>query len=260
MGIAVHDGYIASENQKLKDFYNLKSFKNYRTEKENISIRELLTMSSVFDGNDEDWNSPGNEENMYPTSNWVKFTFDLPFRDSLAGRWHYFTAGVVLLGDILNKTVEGGLERYADERLFKPLGITRYKWEYTPQHVPNTAGGLRMHALDFARYGQLYKNGGIWNNKQIIDRRWIGKTFAKQKQILGRKNEFYGYLFWNKSFQVKDKYYEAYYCAGNGGNYILVFENQPLVIVITATAYGQPYAHTQVAKMLTDYILPAVIK
>jgi CubicO group peptidase (beta-lactamase class C family) len=260
MGIAIHDGYITSETQRLKDFYDLRSFKNYSAGKENASILELLTMSSGFDGNDEDPNSPGSEDNMYPTANWVKFALDLPFNDNLRGSWHYFTAGVVVLGDILNKTVNGGLEGYADEKLFKPLGVTSYKWEYTPQHVPNTAGGLRMNALDFAKYGQLYKNSGIWNGKQIIDKAWINKTFTKQKEISSRKNEFYGYLFWNKSFKVNDKSCEAYYCAGNGGNYILIFKDQPLVIVITATAYGQPYAHSQVTRMLTDYILPAVTK
>jgi CubicO group peptidase (beta-lactamase class C family) len=260
IGIAIKNGDIANEKQQLKDFYNLKSFKNYSIEKENTSIEQLLTMSSGFDGNDEDLNSPGNEENMYPAPNWVNFTLDLPFQKDLTGTWRYFTAGVILLGDILNKSVKGGFESYADEKLFKPLGITNYKWEYTPQHVPNTAGGIRMNALDFAKYGQLYKNNGIWNNKQIIDRKWIYKTFTKQKQIMNRENEFYGYLFWNKNFLVNGKYYEAFYCAGNGGNYILVFKDQPLVIVITATAYGQTYAHSQVNKILTEYILPAVVK
>jgi hypothetical protein len=77
---------------------------------------------------------------------------------------------------------------------------------------------------------------------------------------MDRNNEFYGYLFWNKSFPVGSKTYEAFYCAGNGGNYIIVFKDQPLVIVITATAYGQSYAHPQVNKMVTDYILPAILK
>jgi CubicO group peptidase (beta-lactamase class C family) len=260
MGIAIEDGYIKNEDQTLKEFYNLKSYTNYSSAKENTSLKELLTMSSGFDGNDNDGGSPGNEENMYPTGDWVKFALDLPFNPTTpAGEWHYFTAGVVLLGDILNKQVKGGLEKYADTKLFQPLHITGYKWQYTPQQVPNTAGGIRMNSLDFAKYGQLYKNGGIWNGKQIIPKEWIEKSFSKQKQIKGRNNEFYGYLFWNKSFQVNNNSYEAFYCAGNGGNYILVFKDQPLVIVITATAYGQSYAHPQVAKMLTNYILPAVL-
>ena len=260
-GIAIHENYLHSENQQLKAFYNLHAFKNYSPWKEKVTLKNLLTMSAVFNGDDEDGNSPGNEENMYPTDDWVKFTLDLPIKkDTVNSNWHYFTAGVVVLGDILNKTVPGGLEQYASEKLFKPLGISNYKWQYTPQHVPNTAGGIQMNELDFAKYGQVYKNGGVWNGKQVIPKEWVRKTFTKQKQIAGRNNEFYGYLFWNKTFRANNKSYEAYYCAGNGGNYIIIFKDQPLVIVITATAYGQSYAHTQVNKMLSDYILPALFK
>lgn len=260
LGIAESEGYFKNEEQTLNEFYDLKSFENYSSKKEDVTIKDLLTMSSVFDGNDDDANSPGNEENMYPTPDWIKFTLDLPVSLTRPkDEWHYFTAGVVLLGDILNKKVPGGLEEYADQKIFKPLGITRYQWQYTPRKVPNTAGGIRMNALDFAKYGQLYKNGGKWNGKQIIPQDWVNKTFTKYKSIPGRKDEFYGYLFWNKKYIVKNKAYETFYCAGNGGNKIYVFPDQPLVIVITATAYGAPYAHSQEDKMMTDYILPAVL-
>ncbi len=259
-GIAINEGFIKSDSQTISGFYQLTQFQNFTQSKGNATIKDLLTMSSGFDGNDEVDNSVGNEENMYTTEDWVKFTLDLPYQDSLKEKWHYFTAGVVLLGDILNKTVPKGLEKYADEKLFKPLGISNYKWQYTPQNVPNTAGGIQMNALDFAKYGQLYKNGGIWNSQQILSKTWVEQSLNKQKQILGRDNEYYGYLFWNKTFKANDKDYEAYYCAGNGGNYILIFKNEPLVIVITASAYGQYYAHSQVTEMLSKYILPAVTK
>lgn len=258
-GIAIGEGYLKSESQSLKEFYTLSAFANYSPEKERVTLKDLLTMSAAFDGNDDDGNSPGNEENMYPTNDWVKFTLDLPVSATRPrGQWHYFTAGVVLLGDILNKTVPGGLEQYAHKKLFAPLGI-KYQWMYTPQHVPNTAGGIRLNALDFAKYGQLYKNGGQWNGRQIIPRQWVAKTFSRQLPITGRPDEFYGYLFWNKQYTVRGKRYETYYCTGNGGNKIFVFKDQPLVIVITASAYGQPYAHPQVDRMMTDYILPAVL-
>jgi len=260
-GIAINEGYLKNEDQALKEFYSVNSYDNFSSSKENVSIKDLLTMSSVFDGNDDDGNSPGNEENMYPTSDWVKFVLDLPVSlTRQKDEWHYFTAGVVLLGDILNKTVPGGLEKYADQKLFKPLGITNYKWQYTPQNVPNTAGGIRMNALDFAKYGQLYKNIGKWKGRQLIPEVWVTKTFTKYKSIPGRKDEFYGYLFWNKTYIVNGKPYETFYCAGNGGNKIYIFPDQPLVIVITATAYGAPFAHSQEDKMMTDYILPALIR
>jgi len=259
IGMAINDGHIKNESQPLRDFYSLNHYLNYSQAKENATIQDLLIMSSGFEGNDENENSIGNEENMYPTKDWVKFALDLPYQDSIKEKWHYFTAGVILLGDILDKSVPEGLEKYADKKLFKPLNIINYKWQYTPQNVPNTAGGIQMNALDFAKYGQLYKNGGIWNNKQLLSERWVDQTLSQQKQILGRDNEYYGYLFWNKTYEANNQNYEAFYCAGNGGNYILIFKNEPLVIVITSSAYGQAYAHAQVTEMLTNYILPSVV-
>jgi hypothetical protein len=70
----------------------------------------------------------------------------------------------------------------------------------------------------------------------------------------------YGYLFWISTYNVNGNQYEAFYSSGNGGNKIFIFKDQPLVVVITATAYNKPYQHTQVKKMIERYILPAVIK
>lgn len=260
LGMAIDDNHLKSENQTLKDFYDLQKFANYSPKKETVTLKSLLTMSSGFTGNDDDESSPGNEEKMYPTDNWVKFTLDLPMDDQkeVGKTWNYFTAGVVVLGDIIHKSVPGGLEAYADQKLFKPLGITKYEWQYTPQKVVLTAGGLQMRALDFAKYGQLYQNGGRWNGKQIIPEDWVTKTFTKYLNVPYGPHVFYGYLFWNTTYQIGGKPYEAFFATGNGGNKIFVFKNQPLVIVITATAFGKWFMHRQVDKMMEKYILPAV--
>ncbi|MBO9659198.1 MAG: serine hydrolase, partial [Chitinophagaceae bacterium] len=261
MGMAISDGYIKDEGQTLDKFYDLKGFANYSIKKDSVTLKSLLTMSSGFDGSDQNQDSPGNEENMYPTDNWVKFALGLPMDGSKrnGAQWDYFTAGVVLLGDILHQKVPGGLEKYAAVRLFEPLGITDYKWQYTPQKVVNTAGGLGLRSLDLAKYGQLYKNNGSWHKKQLLSPVWINKSFSNyfppDNNLAG-----YGYLFWKDIFEVNGKTYEAFGCSGNGGNKVYVFKDLPLVIVITATAYNKPYAHPQVKKMMNEYILPAVIK
>lgn len=262
MGIAIKEGYIKDENQTLNTFYDLTTFSNYSAKKDSVKLKDLLTMSSAFNGSDSNSESPGNEENMYPTDNWVKFALDLPM-DSLKSngkQWDYFTAGVVLLGDILNKSVPEGLEKYAEKKLFKPLNIDKYQWQYTPQNVVNTAGGLQMTSLEFAKIGQLYKNKGQWKGQQIVPTEWINKTFTRQIQITEREHEFYGYLFWNKTYTVNGKNYETFYCAGNGGNKVFIFKDVPLTIVITAKAFNRPYGHSQVDKMMEDYILPAILK
>ncbi|MBN8586170.1 MAG: serine hydrolase [Ignavibacteria bacterium] len=261
-GIAINDGFIKSENETLNKFYDLKKYDNFSLDKEKVTLKSLLTMSSGFYGSDLDMSSPGNEENMYPAADWVKFALDLPM-DSLktiGKSWDYFTAGVVLLGDILNKSVPNGLEKYSAEKLFQPLEISRYQWEYTPQGVANTAGGLRLRLLDLAKFGWLYNNKGKYKNKQILPEEWVNKSLTRHLQIPGSENEFYGYLFWNMIFNVNGISYEAYYASGNGGNKIFIFKELPLVIVITSTAYNKPYSHRQVNIILEKYLLPAVVK
>ncbi|WP_370895350.1 serine hydrolase domain-containing protein [Chryseobacterium gossypii] len=259
-GIAIEEGHLKNEDQHLKEFYDLKTFKNYSLQKDSVTIKSLLTMSSGFDGNDDNDQSPGNEENMYPTEDWIRFTLNLPMTGNTAGqKWSYFTAGVVLIGDILDKSLPQGLESYADEKLFSPLGITRYQWQYTPLRKPSLAGGLRMRALDLAKFGQLYKNNGTWNSKTVLDKNWIKKSFTNYFNDLP-DFEGYGYLFWRKVYKAGNRVYEAYQASGNGGNKIIIFRDIPVVIVITAKAYNKPYAHPQADTMVEEYLLPAVLK
>ena len=259
-GMAIRDGYIKSVKEKLGDFYPIRNYQNYSNAKQDVALKELLTMSSRFDGDDDDPNSPGNEENMYPTEDWVKFALDLPLDTvKYQHQWHYFTTGVMLLGSTLNQVIPGGLDKYADNKLFKPLNIRNYKWQYTPQHVPSTAGGIQMSALDFAKYGQLYANKGRWKGKQILPEHWVNESLSHQIPITGKPGEFYGYLFWNKTYHSAGKSNEAYYCSGNGGNKIFIFKDLDLVVVITATAYGNGYAHRQADQIIEEYILPAVL-
>lgn len=258
MGIAIKDGYFKNENLMLKEFYDLKKSENYSSSKDSVTIKSLLTMSSGFDGNDADEESPGNEENMYPTKNWVKFVLDLPTTENKPEKnWSYFTAGVVLTGDILDQKVPKGLENYARKKLFQPLGITNYKWQFTPQQKPSLAGGLRMRTLDFAKFGQLYKNNGMWKGQNIIDKNWVKKSFTNYFTD-NQDFEGYGYLFWRKVYKVGNQSFETYQSSGNGGNKIIIFKEIPLVIVITAKAYNKSYAHLQADKIVEEYLLPAV--
>lgn len=260
LGIAIQDNYIKNEQQTLSEFYKLNNFQNYSPAKDSITLKDLLTMSSTFDGSDMNSESPGNEENMYPTKNWVEFALNLPIDKSKVAnkQWDYFTAGVVVLGDIIHHAVPNGLEQYSYEKLFKPLGITKYKWQFTPQKVVKTAGSVQLRSLDYAKYGQLYKNQGVWNGKQILSKEWVTKSLSHQMTI--SEDEHYGYLFWNKTYNVNGVNYEVYYSNGNGGNRIFIFKDFPIVVVITSTAYNTLYGHKQVDKIMQYYLIDAITK
>lgn len=203
LGIAIADGHIDGVDQRLSEFYDLDAPANPSPKKAAVTLRQLITMTSGFDGYDFEMDSPGNEEYMYPQPDWVAWTLALPMAsDRRPGdAWRYFTAGVVVLGDILNRHVPGGLEAYAHERLFGPLGITNYEWQHTPQKVANTAGGIQLTPLDFARFGELYRKRGTWRGERIVPAEWVEASLTPVAETTVAENR-YGYLWWLREYKV----------------------------------------------------------
>lgn len=261
LGIAIEDGYIDSLDQTLGDFYDLRAYENYSGKKAAVTLRQLITMTSGFDGYDFEADSIGNEENMYPTADWVTWTLNLPMADDRdpGDEWRYFTAGIVVLGDILNRLVPGGLENYAHRQLFAKIGISNYAWQHTPQKVANTAGGIQLTPLDFAKFGELYRARGYWDGHPVIPQAWVDATFQANTATTVPGNR-YGYLWWYKTYDVDGRSMPTFYCSGNGGNKIFVFDDEKLVVVVTASAYGRSYMHSQVDDLMVNYVLPAVIR
>ena len=259
LGLALHNGYLDSLDQRLGEFYDLQAYPNYSIKKENVTLRQLANMTSGFDGFDFVPESVGNEENMYPTPDWVEWTLSLPMAETRepGDDWRYFTAGIVLLGDILNRVLPGGLENYAHLNLFQPMGIDNYQWQHTPQRVANTAGGIQLTPLGFAKFGELHRTGGTWNGEQIIPADWIKESQVPVIDTTVEGNR-YGMLWWHQPYRVNGEVWNTAYCSGNGGNKIFVFPEQDLVVVVTASAYGQRYMHTQVDDMMETHILPAI--
>lgn len=252
-GIALKDGHLKHIDQPVSDFYNLNEFDKPSALKAGTTLRQLLTMTSGFDGNDSAPDSPGQEDRMYPTKDWVKFTLDLPARTDTT--WSYSSAATVLLGDILHRSVPEGLEKYAAKKLFTPLGITDQVWQRTPTGVGSTAGSLRMSSLSLAAFGQLYLDGG----RDILPAKWTETSLQPLVERTDDKQGHYGYLFWHDTVEVNGKTYSYAHASGNGGNKVIILKKLGLVVVITATAYNKPFAHWQVEKILAEHILPAVL-
>lgn len=257
-GIAINEGYL-SLDETLSDVYDLENYNNADPKKAEVRIEHLLTMSSGFDAFDFDPASVGNEKKMYAQPDWIEWALGLPMASerSPGDQWYYFTGGVVVLGDILNLRVPEGLETYAQRKLFEPLGIDRYFWPLTTQGQPSTAGSLQLTPLNMAKFGQLYLDGGVWRGERVLPREWVDESLRRRYRI--SEDHWYGYLWWNKVYDVDGDKYETYYCSGNGGNKIFVFKDHDMVVVVTSSAYDETYADSQVDQMMTEYILPAMM-
>lgn len=269
IGSLIQDGSLMSVHEKASKYSDVKNLQYPDDRKNEITIEDLLTMSSILECDDWDENSRGQEEKMYLIEDWVKFYWNLPIKgfpewktkpkDSKYGRsFSYCTAGVVVLGDLIDN-ITGSLENYAEEAFFKKLGITDYHWQLTPTGLPMTGGGLGLRSRDLLKIGQLYLNGGKWNDHRIISREFVQQSTEPHAEV-GMLDYEYGYLWWLSEFGQEQKE-KAYFMSGTGGNKIVVIPELELVAVLTSTYYdGGMESHSQTTKLMNEYIVPEIMK
>jgi len=271
VGIAIQEKKLSGVDAKVLALLpdRARRVQNPDPRKAAITIEDLLTMSSPLEC--DDWNdaSRGNEERMYLVEDWAQFILDLPIRGRMHlgeqvepppyGRYFsYCTGGAFVLGEVLEKATGMRTDRYAQGKLFAPLGITNVQWVYSPMNIPQTGGGLRISSRDLLKIGQLYLNGGRWQQSQIVSEQWVRDSTRPHARIDDATE--YGYLWWLKSFKSGEKSYPAFFMTGNGGNKVVVIPGLDLVAVITSTNYNTRGMHEQTEKLLTDYILASVEK
>ena len=269
IGIAIQEKKLSGVNARVLELLpeRARKIQNPDPRKDKITVEDFLTMSSALEC--DDWNdaSRGNEERMYPIEDWAQFILDLPVRGRMQlgehpdppkyGRYFsYCTGGVFVLSEAIEKATTMRTDRYAQEKLFGPLGITDATWVYSPLHVPQTGGGLRLTSRDLLKIAELYRNGGLWQGRRILDEAWVKASTQPHAQIDDQTE--YGYLWWLKTFKSAGKGYPAYFMSGNGGNKVAVIPALDMAVVITSTNYNTRGMHEQTEKLLTDYILAAV--
>lgn len=267
IGIAIARGDLPGPDARVFDLLGRPKMANPDPRKEQMTIEDLLTMSSILEC--DDWNqfSTGNEERMYLIEDWAQFALDLPVKgyapwvtkpqDTPYGRsFSYCTAGVFLLGRVLEKSTGKTVQAFARDALFEPLGITTAEWQLSPLGQEQTGGGLGLRSRDLLKLGQLYANGGRWDGHEVVPQSWV-KASTRARTRIDERNEF-GSLWWLTSVEVRGRNLAAYFMAGSGGNRVFIVPELDLVAVITSENFDRGDAQQLSQKLMAEHILSAV--
>ena len=233
IGIAMTRGdFKAPLSTPVLHYFDESKVKNVDARKRRMTLRDLLTMTSGLDWNEDlPYDDPANPSDlMEAADDWVQFVIDRPMKDEPGTVFAYSSGATELLAYIFKRETGADIERYAHTHLFEPLGIHQYFWKRTPLGVVDTEGGLYLRAEDLAKIGLLYLNDGRWNGRRLMTSDWIKESMTPR--IDADEGFKYGYQWWLLPHGEPARL--AWAARGMGGQRLIVFPEEQLIVVSTA--------------------------
>ena len=186
VGAAIGEGRLAGVQAKVYDsFPDFTARHQVDPRLRATTVQDLLTMSSLWECDDENPFSAGHEERMYVSEKWLDFALALPVKGFApwmqrpensphCRAFAYCTANSFVLGAVLERATgqPGRLRRAC-------AGAAA---GHHPEPVESFAGGnrhggggTRYRTRDLARIGQLVLDGGRWQGGS-----WYRRTTSRQ--------------------------------------------------------------------------------
>ncbi|MDT0554939.1 serine hydrolase domain-containing protein [Patiriisocius hiemis] len=263
VGIAIAEQKLSEEHLPIEEFFeNQYPEIDWKEGKDEITIHHLLTMSSGLDAIDFglNRNSFANEGAYQSQEDWTNHILKAPMIYEPGEKANYGSGNPHLLSPIISSSIDERLEFYIHKKLFAPLSIQNYRIQTNNEDQPYFGGGWYLTPRDIMKFGQLYLNNGIWEEKEILPPHWVNKSFDKYKVLENTidKNE-YGYLFWHKTYNINGKKINSIEARGSGGQYLVVIPEYELIVVITSGNYRNGKGF-QPERIIKNYILPEIEK
>ncbi|MBI5030302.1 MAG: serine hydrolase [Chloroflexi bacterium] len=242
VGIAIDKGYIDGTAHRILDYFPDRTFANLDPQKQAMTLDDVLTMRSGLEGlvGDDRYAA------MQASPDWIQFLLDRKMVAPPGTKWKYCAGCSHLLTVILQKTTGMNPRDFAEEYLFKPLGISLIRWTTDPQGIPFGAGGFGLTPREMAKLGYLYLRKGQWDGQQLVSARWIERATQEYAKVDVDPHFGYGYHWFTISSMA------GYAALGDGGQIILVIPGSDLIVVTTAET------NESLFELIDQYVLPSV--
>jgi CubicO group peptidase (beta-lactamase class C family) len=235
VGLAIDAGRLRLDDRVASFFPSYEPVANLDDRKRAMTVRDLLTMRSGFDWSESTYAGSPLQRMNECGCDWLRFVLDWPMREPPGSRWEYISGSTILLGGIVGAATGQRIDRFAQDRLFAPLGVTGASWfEGLPDGLPHTGGGLYLRPRDMAKIGALVASGGRWRGAQIVSAGWVRESTApvvSRPRTFGSYPTDYGYHWWMLDGGVV-------VASGALGQWIFISPEQNLVVSTTANNQG----------------------
>ena len=222
LGKAIMEGKIKSLDQKVTDFFpKLKG--KYAKE---VTVGDLSSMASGLSW-DEKYYSPFSiVTRAYFDDHLKEVILGLSIKDKPGQEFRYLSGATQLLAMCIEKATGEYLSNYVSEHFWKPMGAENdalWQLDEADTGIEKAYCCIASTARDFARFGKLYKQNGVWNGKQILPRSFVEKSLQPRFS----DSPEYGYGWW--LHQINGK--RVFYMRGHLGQFVIVLPEDDVIIV-----------------------------
>jgi len=222
LGKAIMEGKIKSLDQKVTDFFpKLKG--KYAKE---VTVGDLSSMASGLSW-DEKYYSPFSiVTRAYFDDHLKEVILGLSIKDKPGQKFNYLSGATQLLAMCIEKATGMYLSNYVSEQFWKPMGAENdalWQLDEADTGIEKAYCCIASTARDFARFGKLYKQNGVWNGKQILARSFVEKSLQPRFS----DSPEYGYGWWLHQINGKS----VFYMRGHLGQFVIVLPEDDVIIV-----------------------------
>ncbi|WP_299296542.1 serine hydrolase [uncultured Tateyamaria sp.] len=230
-GILVDEGAIASLDAPVTDYVPTLKGGAY----DGATILDVLQMSSgiTFDEDYLDYDSDINRMGRVIAlgGKMDDFATGLTERFAAPGsEWKYTSIDTHIVGMVARAATGRDVPDLMAEKLIAPLGLEQPPYYLTDGvGVAFVLGGLNITTRDYARFGQMILQNGMWQGQQIVPADWVAASTAPTARTKPGKIG-YGYQWWIPVGAGPGEF------MGRGiyGQYLYVDQQAGVVIVSTA--------------------------
>ncbi len=181
LGIAIAEGRIASVDDPVTRY--LPELRRNDPRFDAITLRHLLAMRGGI-AFDESYRSPFSEAaRFYLTDDLGAEVAKLKVEGAPDRAYRYQSVNTQLLAMALERATATPIARYLESRIWQPMGAEFDASWSLDSNAHGTARAfccLNARAVDYARFGLVFLNGGRFNGQQIVPAVWVAQSTAAQ--------------------------------------------------------------------------------
>jgi CubicO group peptidase (beta-lactamase class C family) len=228
IGAAIDDGVIKNINQPVSDFID-----EYKTdENAKLTIKDVITMSSGLNWDESYGSLFSTTTDAYYGTNIKRLIYSLKVIETPGKKFKYLSGNPQLLAMVLEKATGKTISEYASKKFWKPMGAEHDAlWCLDKKDgVEKAYCCFNSNARDFARWGQLVLNNGVWNNDTLVSPQYVKNAVTPALYLTdetGNNIDYYGYQWW--IINIGDD--KIPYMRGILGQYVFVIPYENAVVV-----------------------------